>query len=121
MPCHVTKTSIQYFLLHCLRILKSQHWILDAIANKSYTESIQSTILYASLATFVCHMYDFLMETFRTHEYKYAIPLVRGGHLEGPRVFSIFYSCFSLLLTGASLKDIYMVNGVVYRSSLHNK
>ena len=30
---------------------------------------------------------SFSMETFRTHEY--GIPLVRGGDLEGPRVFRL--------------------------------
>ena len=32
------------------------------------------------------------METFRTHEY--GIPLVRGGHLEGPHVFGFLICAF---------------------------
>ena len=34
----------------------------------------------------------FSMEMFRTHEY--GIPLVRGGHLEGPHVFGFLICAF---------------------------
>ena len=50
-------------------------------------DGYKSTNLYGSLLS-----RGFSMDTLRTHEYD--IPLDRGGHLEGPHVFSFLIGAF---------------------------
>ena len=64
----------------------------------------------------LCLSRGFSMETLRPHDY--GIPLVRGGHLEGPHVFGFLINAFPSEIWSQMLNEIMGLENCIFQSEM---